>query len=87
MTQHHRILLLLIEAAGTQVTVGYLAARSGLPHSAVMQAALELCHKKMANNSSTLHVDDSGREFRTYVYRIKPRGREMCERIRNGAAK
>jgi len=84
MTEHHKVILLTIEEAGAQVTVGYLANKLKLPHSAVMQAALELSHKKMVNNSSTLHIDDSGKEYRTFVYRIKPRGREMCQRLRAG---
>jgi hypothetical protein len=87
MTEHHKIVLLTIEEAGSQVTVGYIAHKLRLPPAAVMQAGLELSHKKMVNNSSTLHIDNNGKEFRTYIYRIKPRGREMCQMLRCGQYK
>lgn len=83
MTEHHRMLLLLVEEAGTQVTAGYLAGKSGLNIGQVTRAGLELCHKKMLKSHGTLHIERDGHQLKTFVYRITGRGRSMCDRIRD----
>ena len=85
MTAHHRILILILEEVG-HATSDYLSSKSKLPHAAVLQAMLELCHKKMAKHDNAVHIDVAGNEKKLFIYRIKPRGREMCQRIRNAAA-
>lgn len=85
MTPHHRILLVTLDEAGSVATSDYLAHETQLPYHAVCQAMLELSHKKMVTNWRVRHAQN-GQLATTYCYRIKPRGREMCVRIRNALA-
>lgn len=82
MTSHHVAILLLLDDSGKQATVGYLATKAQLSRSATIKAAVELCHKKMLKIHGVMHIERDGYELKTFVYRITPRGRAICVRLR-----